>query len=261
MADGLQRLGVDWPSLVAYLINFALLLVLLNYVAYRPALRALERRRAAAAEAARGLERVRQEADAGQRAADRLRDAARERARAELAQARSAAIAEMRRARAQAERVAREYVERARHTIEAERRRAVSEVRSDTAEFVVNASAAVLARALDEEEHARLVRLATEEVERLPAGTLGGRRGSALVTSARRLTEAEGAAVVAALARATGVRRPVMEREDPAVLGGMVIRVGDAEIDASLQGRIARLGRDLAGDAGSQAQIPGAETQ
>ena len=39
MPEGLERIGVHLPSLIAYTINFAILLVLLHLVAYRPFLR------------------------------------------------------------------------------------------------------------------------------------------------------------------------------------------------------------------------------
>lgn len=250
MTEGLQRLGVDVPSLVAYLVNFGLLLVLLNFVAYRPALAALERRRAAAREAARAIEEGRRDIDAQRKLTERLREAVRRRAQADLVQARAAARAEIHSARLQAERVAREYIARARRTVANERRQASSELKREAAAMVARATEAALGRLLTEPERVRLVAEATGEITRMtPVPAAGRRHGLTRAVTARRLSEREGLALVAALTKMAGRPQSLVESVDPAVLGGVLLRLGDVEVDATVRGRLDRLARDMAGEA------------
>ncbi len=64
---------------------------------------------------------------------------------------------------------------------------------------------------------------------------------TALVTSAMPFEPAELTAVASRLASLTGRTVEVEARVDPALVGGLVIRVGDRLIDASVRGRLERL--------------------
>lgn len=66
------------------------------------------------------------------------------------------------------------------------------------------------------------------------------------VTVARELTEAERADVQRRLAAATGKQVDMTTDVDPSILGGIVIRMGDRLIDASVAGRLERLRQNLA---------------
>jgi len=66
------------------------------------------------------------------------------------------------------------------------------------------------------------------------------------VTVARELTDAERADVQRRLAQATGKQIDLTTEIDPSILGGIVIRMGDRLIDASVAGRLERLRQDLA---------------
>ena len=67
----------------------------------------------------------------------------------------------------------------------------------------------------------------------------------ATVTSAVPLGAAEIASLQARLVTMTGKRIELSQEVDPALLGGVVVRVGDQLIDGSLQGRLERLRTDL----------------
>jgi F-type H+-transporting ATPase subunit delta len=64
---------------------------------------------------------------------------------------------------------------------------------------------------------------------------------TALVTSPMPLGPADLAAVTSRLGSLTGRRVEVQTRLDPALVGGLTIRVGDQLIDASVRGRLERL--------------------
>jgi F-type H+-transporting ATPase subunit delta len=72
---------------------------------------------------------------------------------------------------------------------------------------------------------------------------LAARRGevTALVTVAQPLNEARQAALTEQLRRAVGARVAIDIRVDPALLGGMIVKVGSRMVDASLSSRLQRL--------------------
>lgn len=72
---------------------------------------------------------------------------------------------------------------------------------------------------------------------------LAERRGevTAEVTVAHPLTEARQAALTEQLRRAVGARVAINIRVDPALLGGMIVKVGSRLVDASLNSRLQRL--------------------
>lgn len=72
---------------------------------------------------------------------------------------------------------------------------------------------------------------------------LAERRGevTAEVTVAQPLSDARRAALTEQLRRAVGARVAVDVRVDPALLGGMIVRVGSRMVDASLSSRLQRL--------------------
>ena len=72
---------------------------------------------------------------------------------------------------------------------------------------------------------------------------LAERRGevTAEVTVAQPLSEARHAALIEQLRRAVGARVAVDIRVDPALLGGMIVKVGSRMVDTSLNSRLQRL--------------------
>jgi F-type H+-transporting ATPase subunit delta len=66
------------------------------------------------------------------------------------------------------------------------------------------------------------------------------------VTVARPVTEAERQEILQRLRTLTGKEVQIQVGVDPAILGGVVVRIGDQVIDASVAGRLDRLRQDLA---------------
>jgi F-type H+-transporting ATPase subunit delta len=96
--------------------------------------------------------------------------------------------------------------------------------------------------------------VARGRIERLPEVAREFRRldrlregvTQAAITSAAPLTEAEVAALTAQLTGMTGGRVEVSLSVDPALLGGVQVRLGDRLIDGSVRGRLERLRSKLA---------------
>ena len=167
---GVTELGVNLPSLVAYLVNFAILLGILFLFAYKPLLRVLDQRSERIRESLAAADEAQKEA-AGSRAAieEQLNQARRDGQRL-LDQAREASERyreeEIDRARQQAE----AFVARARSDIQRERDAAVEEVRSNFGDLALTAAERVIRRSLDRKAHQALIAQVLEEGERLRKG-------------------------------------------------------------------------------------------
>jgi F-type H+-transporting ATPase subunit delta len=64
---------------------------------------------------------------------------------------------------------------------------------------------------------------------------------TAVVATAQPMTDAQKAALDAALRRAVGVKVDVETKVEPELLGGMVVRIGSRMFDSSLRSKLQRL--------------------
>ena len=166
----LETLGIHFPSLLIYLINFLLVLGILYAFAYKPILRLMDQRADRIRESLEASERAREEAASSQEAiqaeivearreGQRLMDQAREtveRYRGE----------EMDRARQEAE----AFVERAKADIQRERDTAIEEVRINFGDLAITAAERVIRSSLDRQAHEELISQVLEEGESLGRG-------------------------------------------------------------------------------------------
>jgi F-type H+-transporting ATPase subunit delta len=81
------------------------------------------------------------------------------------------------------------------------------------------------------------------EFERLMARE--ERRLTVELTTARELSDAEAAEIVGQIERASGRKVEATRRVDPALIGGIVLRAGSLQADASVRGRLERLRNEL----------------
>lgn len=70
-------------------------------------------------------------------------------------------------------------------------------------------------------------------------------RVHAYVTTARAMSDDEKESLVASIERASGKQVRLHERLEPALIGGLVVKVGDRVIDGSIRRRLDRLRRTL----------------
>lgn len=166
----LETLGIHFPSLLIYLVNFLLVLLLLRLFAYRPILRLMDQRAQRIRESLEASEQAREAAASSQEAVEAQLVEARREAQRIVEQAREAAeryrAEEMERARNEAE----TFVSRARADIERERDAAVEEVRSNFADLAMTAAERVVRRSLDRQAHEELITQVLEEGESLRRG-------------------------------------------------------------------------------------------
>ena len=166
----MTELGLNIPSLVAYLINFAILLGILFLFAYKPMLRLLDQRSERIRESLEAADRAREEAATSHEAIEEQLNEARREGQRLLDQAREAAQRfrdeEMDRARQEAE----TFVSRARSDIRRERDAAIDEVRTNFGDLAITAAERVLRRSLDRQAHQDLIEQVLEEGDSLRRG-------------------------------------------------------------------------------------------
>lgn len=151
------ELGLNVPSLISYLVNYIILLVLLGALAYKPLLNALDNRVDSVRESLAAADRAREEAATSRSAVEEELNAARREGQRLLDQAREAAERfreeEMERARQSA----RDFTERAQADIARERDAAVSEVRAAFGDLAVTAAERIIRRSVDRQAHQEII--------------------------------------------------------------------------------------------------------
>ncbi len=166
----LAKLGFHIPSLIAYLINFIILLTILYFVGYKRILGMLDQRSERIRESVETVERVRQEAAQQQAELEKRLDEGRQEGQNLLAQAREMAERYREEEREKARQEAEAFVARARADIQRERDEAIDGVRRHFAELAILAAEQVIERSLDESAHRDIIEKVLEE-----SPSIGGR--------------------------------------------------------------------------------------
>ena len=155
--SGIGALGLDLQSFLVYLLNFAVLSVILYFFAYKRILGVLDARSAKIKDALEEADRVRLNAQEQQAQMQRTLDEGRQEGQKVLQEARDAAERYREQQQAQARVQAEELLQRARTEIQTERDAAVEQVRSQFAGLAVTAAERIIRRSLDEATHRDLI--------------------------------------------------------------------------------------------------------
>ena len=163
----LETLGIHFPSLAIYLVNFLIVLVLLYLFAYKPILKLMDQRADRIRESLEAADLARQEAASSQEAIQEQINEARREGQRIMDQTREAAdrfrTEEMDKARQEAE----AFVERAKADIARERDTALQEVRASFGDLAITAAERVIRSSLDRTAHESLITQVLEEGESL----------------------------------------------------------------------------------------------
>ena len=166
----LETLGIHFPSLAIYLVNFLLVLLLLYLFAYKPILRLMDQRAERIRESLEAADTARQEAASSQEAIQEQVTEARREGQRIMDPAREASerfrTEEMDKARQEAE----AFVERAKEDIARERDTALQEVRASFGDLAITAAERVIRSSLDRQAHEELINQVLEEGESLRRG-------------------------------------------------------------------------------------------
>ena len=163
MLEKFGELGIHLPSLVIYLVNFGLLLVLLYIFGYKPILRMLDQRSATIKDGLDQAEKARLQAARGEEEIKAQLQEARRQGQAIVAQAAQMGEKVKEEARAEARQEAQNLIQRARGEIEMERGEMVDQLRKEFAGLAIRAAEKVIDRSLDREAHRQLIEEVLEE--------------------------------------------------------------------------------------------------
>ena len=243
----MDKLGINLGFLIVQILAFSIVFLTLNAWVYQPLVDLLAKRRKAIAD---GLEDARVAAEA--------RANAEKEAEKILAEAQAKASQVVRDATERAEAAGRDVLaatqaeaakarEKAMANIEDERNRILGDLRGQVAALSISATQRLLGDALDEKRQHVLIDeffsgVKSGKIVMMEDAKLTGT--AAEITSALPLTQNEQDTVKKDILAKTGAQA-ITFRVDPAILGGLVVKVGDKILDGSVSGKLEGLRTNL----------------
>ena len=244
----MEGLGLNLGYLFVQIFNFAIIFVVLRAWVYKPILGLLERRRTAIAE---GLEDARIAAEARQNAeqeAEKVMADAQTNASQVMREANERAETQGKEIIAAAEAEAAKKREETLTEVESERERILGELRGQVGALAIAAAQKLINASLDEQRQRVLIDEFFSGVKSGQVVVLEGQQvsgASAEVTSALPLTAEEKVSVKQDVLARVGDQAIVTFRVDPAILGGLIVRVGDKVLDGSVSGQLESMRQSL----------------
>ncbi len=245
----MDKLGINLGYLLVQIFNFAIMFVVLKKWLYEPVLRLLQERREMLARAVEDA-RVAAEARANaEQEAQKILAEARAKADEIIREARDRAEEQKRtileEAKAEAEKIKQEALAE----VEEERNRVLAELREQIAALAVAAAHKIVGASLDEQRQHELL-------EEFFAGVKGKK---VVVLDQLEAAQADQVEVISAVPLTDDEKRLITEelkakvgdaaitfKVDPSILGGLIIRVGDQVVDASVARQMELLRQKLA---------------
>jgi len=152
-----EQLGIDGRWFLSQIVNFVILLLILQRFLYKPILNMLQQRQERIRESMEYADRVKREAERAQKDYEKKIEESRREAQAIIAQAMQQAERLREEILAKAQDEAREIKAKALEDVEYERKRVVAELRDQVADLAILAAGRVLGKALDEKTHRQVV--------------------------------------------------------------------------------------------------------
>jgi F-type H+-transporting ATPase subunit b len=244
----LEALGINGGYFLVQLVNFLIIVVVVNTWVVNPVVGLLERRREAIAQ---GLEDARVAAEAranAEKEAEKVLAEAQVKANEVVRDATTRAETAAKDLTAAAEADANRIRETARADADQEKVRVLGDLRGQVAALAMAAAQRLVGDALDESRQRTLIEeffsgVRAGKVTLLQDASVSG--SSAVVTSALPLTEPEQAAVKRDILSRLGEGAIVEFKVDPSILGGLVVRVGDKVLDGSVSGKLSAMAEQL----------------
>ena len=167
---GLADLGINLPTLVAQIVNFAILLGLLYLVAYKPIMRMLDERSRKIKESMEQTEFIKEQAERTEEEAEKRIEAASKEGQEVIARAARMGEDVRQEAEQKARQEAESLIARARMEIQRERDGAIGELRKEFADLTILAAEKVIDRSLDKEAHRQVIDKVLKESKTLKKG-------------------------------------------------------------------------------------------
>ncbi len=153
----MEALGFDFKLIIAYFINFAILIVALRAFAYKPILNLLEERKKKIADGLDSAEKVREQAEREKAKLQSELEQARLSSQEEASKIAQATAGMREQILADARKEAETIKERARDEIDAERQSLQAELRRQVADLTVDLTRKVVGQSLDDKAQRGLV--------------------------------------------------------------------------------------------------------
>ena len=243
----MEALGINLGMLVVQILVFIIVMLTLNAWVYKPMLNMMETRKQ---KIAQGLEDARVAAEAradAQKEADKIRADAQAEAAKIVREATERAATAGQDVKAAAEAEAAKARDAAMAEAEMERNRILGDLRGQVASLAIAAANKLVGEALDDKKQHALLNEFFSGVKSGKVVVLDNvsfKGNSAEITSALPLNPDEEAVVRQDVLSKVGAKE-VAFRVDPAILGGLVIKVGDKVMDNSVAGRLEGLRQNL----------------
>jgi F-type H+-transporting ATPase subunit b len=243
----LEALGINGSFLLVQIVNLIIVYVVVAKWIVGPIIGMLEKRRETIAS---GLEDARVAAEAranAEKEAHKIIAEAQAKASQVVREATERAESAGRDVRAAAEAEAAKARDKAVAEVEEDRNRILGDLRGQVAALSIAATQKLVGDALDEKRQRSLINeffsgVQAGKIVMMEDAQLGG--ASAEITSALPLTADEQKTVKEDLLAKTGAQA-VTFRVNPAILGGLVIKVGDKVLDGSVSGKLEGLASSL----------------
>ena len=154
---GLAGLGINLSTLLAQIVNFAILFGLLYLVAYKPIMRMLDERSGKVKESMERAEYIKEQAVHAEEETKRQIEAASKEGQEVIARAVRTGEEVRQQAQQDAKNEAESLIVRARTEIQRERDGAIDELREEFADLAIMAAEKVIDRSMDKQAHRQLI--------------------------------------------------------------------------------------------------------
>ena len=166
----MEGLGINLPTLLAQVVNFAILLSLLYLVAYKPIMRMLDERSRKVKESMEQTELIKQQAKHAEEEVKKQIEAAGKEGMEIVARAMHTGEEVRQKAQQEAKQDAETLIVRAQVAIQRERDGAIDELRKEFADLTIMAAEKVIEKSLDKPTHRQLIDKVLEESTTLKKG-------------------------------------------------------------------------------------------
>jgi len=154
---GIGSLGISLTGLLAQLIGFAILLIVLRLVAFKPIMRMMDERSARIREGLEAAEKMKDQATQADATVQKRLEEARQEGQGLIGQSQQIASRIQDEARQQARTEGDALLARARSEIGLERDEAIAQIRREFADLTITAAEKVIGQSLDRKAHERLI--------------------------------------------------------------------------------------------------------
>ncbi|MFH1015483.1 MAG: F0F1 ATP synthase subunit B [Chloroflexota bacterium] len=154
---GIGELGLNWPTLLAQVVNVGILFVLLYFAAYKPVTRMLDERSRRVKESMENAEAIKQQLTHTEETVKKQIETASREGQERINRAVAVGEEIKVKSREEAKQEAETLIDRARSEIQHERDEAIQGVRKEFVDLTIMAAEKIIERSLDKEAHRELI--------------------------------------------------------------------------------------------------------